>query len=73
MVNLPPYVEVCRPQGPIFEYEGAVFFLSNQGNLLAREKLIWKIPFKGLFYDFEKKNEKFYFSIFWWKSVVGVI
>ena len=34
-----PYVEVCGPQGPIFEYKGAVFFfLSNQGNYLA---LVW--------------------------------
>ena len=23
-----PYVEVCWPQGPIFEYKGAVFFLA---------------------------------------------
>ena len=23
-----PYVEVCGPQGPIFEYKGAVFFLA---------------------------------------------
>ena len=23
-----PYVEVCGPRGPIFEYKGAVFFLA---------------------------------------------
>ena len=33
-----PYVEVCGPQGPIFEYKGGCFFLSNQGNHLA---LVW--------------------------------
>ena len=28
-----PYVEVCGPQGPIFEYKGAVFFLDCYKNL----------------------------------------
>ena len=37
------------------------------------QKLIWKIPLKGYCMILKKKNEKFYFSIFWWKSVVGVI
>ena len=27
-------------------------------------KLIWKIPFKGLLYDFEKKMKKFIFQFF---------
>ena len=36
------------------------------------QKLTWKNSIKGILYDFEK-NEKFYFSIFWWKSVVGMI
>ena len=36
------------------------------------QKLIWKLPLKG-YCMILKKNEKFYFSIFWWKSVVGMI
>ena len=35
------------------------------------QKIIWKLPLKGYCMIF-KKNEKFYFSIFWWKSVVGI-
>ena len=33
-----PYVEVCGPQGPIFEYKGAVFFLAIKATHLA---LVW--------------------------------
>ena len=36
------------------------------------ENLIWKNPLKG-YCMILKKNEKSYFLIFWWKSVVGVI
>ena len=36
------------------------------------QKLIWKIPFKGILYDFEKKIKNF-ILIFWWKFVVGMI
>ena len=39
----------------------------------AHAKANVKNSIKGILYDFEKKNEKFYFSIFWWKSVVGMI
>ena len=39
----------------------------------AHAKFNLKKSIKGILYDFEKKNEKFYFLIFWWKSVVGVI
>ena len=35
------------------------------------QKLMWKIPLKG-YCMILKKNENFYFSIFWWKSVVGI-
>ena len=54
-----------------------IFFLMKMvlGIILgyAHAKNNLKNSSKGILYDFEKKNEKFYFPIFWWKSVVGVI
>ena len=54
-----------------------VFFLWKWFLVLFKgtwtQNLIWKKSIKGILYDFEKKNEKFYFLIFWWKSVVGGI
>ena len=32
-IKFAPYVEVCGPQGPIFEYKG-LLFLRNQGSHL---------------------------------------
>ena len=37
----------------------------------AHAKVNLKNSIEGILYDFEKKNEKFHFPIFWWKSVVG--
>ena len=58
------------------KYKNRVFFLWKWFLVLFKgtrtQKLMWKIPLTG-YCMILKKNEKFYFSIFWWKSVVGMI
>ena len=57
--------------GFFFSCEKWFFWYYFKGS--RTQKLIWKNAIKGILYNFAKKNEKFYFSILWWKFVVGMI